>query len=467
MSNPEPSFPNSVWGGLSDNPDRTDLNVKSDPTFHDYDRLRAELVAVQDYLLNGDGGSGNANIITSDQTIYVATTGDDVTGDGTVGTPYATIAKALETLDARAIAADATVTISIADGTYNTSASINVNHPNGDRIQIIGNTGSEASVLLNFNNNTSGIQCFSGNRLGLLNGVTIQGTWTGSGATGLSLSGIRASANSLIQCGDSVTVTDFYYGAQADRGGTVEADSITISNGGDAGLFAYNGGNIQANNATISNCRDTTRSLGSGVVSEINGNVRCNTINVTTCDVAGIYCIGGAVRCDTFTCDTNDGVGVRVARSGSVDCVGSCSASSNGSHGIQVEGGGMFTCFGALTADSNGADGLNCFQGFARFYTASSFDSNTGRGIYANAGSNVICAGSSTASNNTSNGIEGFADAYIAFASCTSTGNGGQGATAVLGSTIRAVSATLTGNTGADTNITVNTVSSDGSYIQT
>jgi len=58
---------------------------------------------------------------TVNRTIYVATTGNDTTGDGSVGLPYLTIGKALSTVK-KVINSGITVTISIGVGTFTMSA---------------------------------------------------------------------------------------------------------------------------------------------------------------------------------------------------------------------------------------------------------------------------------------------------------------------------------------------------------
>lgn len=52
-----PSFPNSLWNGLTPNPDRTNRAKNVDPNFDDYDVIAAELIAVQEFLLGTPPGS--------------------------------------------------------------------------------------------------------------------------------------------------------------------------------------------------------------------------------------------------------------------------------------------------------------------------------------------------------------------------------------------------------------------------
>jgi hypothetical protein len=69
-------------------------------------------------------------------TFYVTTGGSDTTGDGTSGTPWATVSHALTYLDSYRLYAD--ITISVAAGAYAEAAAITVTHPDASRIAITG-----------------------------------------------------------------------------------------------------------------------------------------------------------------------------------------------------------------------------------------------------------------------------------------------------------------------------------------
>ncbi len=81
-------------------------------------------------------------LIAANTTIYVATTGSDVTGTGASGAPYASIARALSSIAGKLIASGATVTIQVADGTYTINSAIVIDHPDADKVKILGNTSS-------------------------------------------------------------------------------------------------------------------------------------------------------------------------------------------------------------------------------------------------------------------------------------------------------------------------------------
>ena len=87
-------------------------------------------------------------LIAASTTLYVATTGNDATGDGSAEAPFAGIGAALDSVAGKLIATSALVTIQVADGTYNIAATIIINHPDADKIQLVGNTSAETTVAI-------------------------------------------------------------------------------------------------------------------------------------------------------------------------------------------------------------------------------------------------------------------------------------------------------------------------------
>ena len=89
--------------------------------------------------LPGADGSGIRRI-NADETWHVETTGSDDAGDGTTGSPFATIQGALNELQKYRIAAGATLTIQLGAGEWVVSASVNgvgieVRHLDGARVE--------------------------------------------------------------------------------------------------------------------------------------------------------------------------------------------------------------------------------------------------------------------------------------------------------------------------------------------
>ena len=90
---------------------------------------------------------GLPSVTTADMDIYVATTGSDETGDGSSGNPYATIQHAIDTLP-DLIAHS--VTIHVADGTYNEQVNISnkVGVTSSASLTLEGNTTTPANVVI-------------------------------------------------------------------------------------------------------------------------------------------------------------------------------------------------------------------------------------------------------------------------------------------------------------------------------
>lgn len=79
-----------------------------------------------------------AKVICTAVNLYVATTGSDTTGDGTIGLPWATLGKALTYLNDYRINNSGTVTINMLSGEYDIAAVQYIRHLDGERISILG-----------------------------------------------------------------------------------------------------------------------------------------------------------------------------------------------------------------------------------------------------------------------------------------------------------------------------------------
>lgn len=55
----KPSFPASLWDGLTRNPDRVDLHSNVDPNSDDWERIAPEVMAIQQYLIGQSGEEGD------------------------------------------------------------------------------------------------------------------------------------------------------------------------------------------------------------------------------------------------------------------------------------------------------------------------------------------------------------------------------------------------------------------------
>lgn len=170
---------------------------------------------------------------------------DTIINDVMLSVPseYADIGEALFFLDDKRIAKDVTVTIQVADGTYNNHPTIVLDHPNGDRIEILGNTSSPGNVVLNFVGQ-KGIYASNGNTIGKIDGFTLVGDQTNHG--------IGAYYNASIILGPNMIVRNFRSGIVSRSKATVYAWNIVIQNCTEQGINCGDS-SVLVNNALIEN----------------------------------------------------------------------------------------------------------------------------------------------------------------------------------------------------------------------
>lgn len=99
---------------------------------HIYDLTRADQPIEEGTQINKLLFDSKADGVAEDATVYVATTGSDTGGDGTVAAPYATIKKAVDSIPK--VLNGNHVTIDIAEGTY------------AERVQIDGFSGGRLTL---------------------------------------------------------------------------------------------------------------------------------------------------------------------------------------------------------------------------------------------------------------------------------------------------------------------------------
>lgn len=69
MNDHNASFPNSVWDGLTANPWRKDIEIPINPNATDFDRLRAEVIALETVAIVGIAGAAGAAQAVSGLTV--------------------------------------------------------------------------------------------------------------------------------------------------------------------------------------------------------------------------------------------------------------------------------------------------------------------------------------------------------------------------------------------------------------
>jgi hypothetical protein len=217
---------------------------------------------------SGSGTDPNAVHYVATLDFYIATTGNDITGDGSVGNPWATIQHAVDECKKYVWAVDS-ATLHIADGTYTENVEItdfpyliviegnttttnnvivqasNASTPvfdvNNAFVDIDGmkiqNSTSDSGIKIdegsvvnlfsvNFFNNKFGIYVLNGSTVFLLSGdtVTIDGNNIANG------DGILMSRKALLVNAQSITITNVYNGIGLTAGSTANFSTGTTTN---------------------------------------------------------------------------------------------------------------------------------------------------------------------------------------------------------------------------------------------
>jgi len=196
--------------------------------------------------------------------------GGTISSDVTLNVPsdYATVQSALDALDNRSAKASVTITVKIADGTYYFSSALTLPRGVGPNLEIIGNVTSPSSVVLVFNNGTSGIAVTNGQTVKLINGLTLDGVNKapdsagiysfnhGSVTTGTAIIskrfyyGVMAQLCSSIMC-YGITVSDNIAGGSSNSHSTIWAYDVIATNNSSYGFFVNYSGLILAQNSIV------------------------------------------------------------------------------------------------------------------------------------------------------------------------------------------------------------------------
>ena len=199
--------------------------------------------------LGGGSGSGT-DLIQQDLTLHVPA-------------DFTDIHAALDHLAGSAVAPTATVTIQVADGNYSNLQTIEITHPNGDRIHILGNTTNPGACVLAFQSDQVGIHVKDGNRLGRMEGFHLFG----------GTRGVAAEHGGYIRLGGAMIIEGSNYGLFAYRGGTIVAgtsgpNGIHVHGNSSHGIYASTNSHISAEYGLSEN------NNGSGVRCDSSSSIR-------------------------------------------------------------------------------------------------------------------------------------------------------------------------------------------------
>lgn len=209
-------------------------------------------------------GSPASSVISSGTTLYVATSGNDTTGDGSQTSPWATPTRAAEYLSQRRIKSGVTVTVSVAAGTYTFTSTIRLDHPQGSQIKYVGATPSGTKPRGSALNGggtrgyTTGTEAT--NDVALKNYYNV--VWQFNSTTGIKvapestliLQNILIRGNYVANDPDSTDAIRVQNGLAGGQGGSVELNDCAIHNFANRGLALVFGGYATLRDVSITNC---------------------------------------------------------------------------------------------------------------------------------------------------------------------------------------------------------------------
>lgn len=277
-----------------------------------------------------------------------------------VPSQFTTIQDAFTYLSKYTIVRDAVVTIKVANGTYTLTGSINLNHPQGFQIQLIGNTTTPTSCVLTVTDSATfdAIVCSGGNRFGLLNGFHI--TRPTKAEMPKNSTGVLAVQNSTLILGSSIKVSKWFYGIAARDGSFIKCPAAQVSESGDVGIWSYGGSTVICDGAISNTANAAGQPWGFGFQAEYGSTLVGTNISASGCKIAGFASLSNST-CRIFDSSTSSNIGSGLfARDGGVIEAQNTNTTNNTRYGIEVvEGSGRI--FGVSGNTGNTLGPVNAF----------------------------------------------------------------------------------------------------------
>lgn len=272
----------------------------------------------------------------------------------TVPGQYATIQAAIAAVASWQIFG--TVQILVSDGIYVPTTSINLRHPFGQNIQLIGNPGNPSNCVLRpASPPTFDLFVANGLAFGKISGFLLDlGT---KAASANNASAVLAVNGGTIAEVSNLVINNWYYQIAAREGGSqIYAHDCTLTNGGDVAVWGFSGGCVTCNNITVSGTVDTPNSLGFGFQAEYGGVVEATNCTASTCLRAGFAALSnGTGRYYGCNSNLNVGSGFLAQAGGMIEANGGSSI-NNTRYGQEFFGSGTCTGLAANTGNALGVD---------------------------------------------------------------------------------------------------------------
>ena len=295
-----------------------------------------------DWVDVGDAGLRSelsSNSITIDELSKLNVIVSNITLN--VPSSYATISDAISAIASKTIQNTAVVTIKVADGIYVWDSNQNLNHENGDRIEIIGNQTVPTNVTITTTSAPT-FDMFSvtdGHKIRLLDGVYI----TTPTKTTLSnnFTAILADNGSSIKCGPKVKTNNWYYGIAARNGSFISCMHADVQNSGDVGIWAFNGSTVDARYATSNRASDGVNNWGWGFEAEYGSFLDCSYGSSSGCLRGGAGALSNStIRALSFNGSSNIGSGLYALAGGVIESHNAI-LNNNTKYGYEQEFGGQ------------------------------------------------------------------------------------------------------------------------------
>lgn len=235
---------------------------------------------------------------------------------------------ALEYLSDKYITSNAIVTIDVDDCSNESySFPIDLVHPQGKQIEIIGNTTDPAACVMQFDG-SSGFTITNNRQVKRINGFHIKGNRVNK------TDGVSATKGASLSLGASTKVTGFYNGINATYGGRVYANTVLVSQNAGSGIVAQYGGYVQANGSQSNeNTLHGYLSADGGVMEALNSKASKNDYNGYFADTFGV------IKGDNAIASGNLGSAFFASSKGILDVPSS--STSNDFVGYQCASGGQ------------------------------------------------------------------------------------------------------------------------------
>lgn len=313
--------------------------------------------------------------------------GGIITGDVVLDVPgtYATLDEALAWLSDKHIATDATVTVTLEDGTYDRTAPLVVTHPDGTRLFIEGNASTPSAVVLSFPADVSGIIVARGGALGGFNGLVVQG------GGGVGANGLTVEHGAIATVGPDLTVRDFAEdGVRVAFASSLIAHGV-ISQGNKRGFVASRNAVLHADDLlAANNQREGVLVDWSSTVFSRDGRTMGNG------DAGLTASAGGTASMIRFLSDANAEAGAKVERNGHA-FVRAATLDGN-AQGLLALASGTVDGGNAVVSQSTG-DGVFAQTGAYVDVRNASVSGSVGFGVYAEAAALVEASGVSWSGN--------------------------------------------------------------------